>query len=217
MAAIVLVSGGIDSAVLVRELLGSHARVFPAYVREGLIWEDAELAHLQRYLAAIAAPGLEPLKILDLPMGDLLGRHWSLTGHGVPDADSADGSVYLPGRNLGLVAKAAILAAEVGAGTVALGILAGNPFPDATPEFLEAMSRSASLALAWPIRVEAPFGGLSKREVLERGAALPLELTFSCLQPVAERPCGACNKCEERRRAFAGIGRPDPTPYLAGR
>jgi 7-cyano-7-deazaguanine synthase len=200
---VALVSGGIDSAVLVWHLLRRPAQVVPVYIREGLAWEAAELAHLERYLAAIAAPGLDELCVLDLPVADLFGAHWSLSGADVPDAASADAAVYLPGRNLLLLAKAAVVAAEIGADSVALGLLRGNPFPDATPEFLGAMEQAISLGLAQPIRIEVPFAGMSKRDVVELGAGLPLDLTFTCLAPVGEAACGACNKCEERRRAFA--------------
>jgi len=216
VSVVVLVSGGIDSCALVGHLLSAGEAVQPVYVREGLVWEEAELAHLRRFLAAMAGPGLASLRILELPMGDLQAGHWSLTGEAVPTAESADEAVYLPGRNLVLVAKAAVLAAEIGATRIALGILAGNPFPDATPEFLAALGEAISLGLARPIAVIAPFAGLTKRDVLARAAALPLELTFSCLRPAGERPCGACNKCAERRRAFRECGRADPTPYMVG-
>lgn len=213
---VALSSGGIDSAVLVWHLLRQGHRVVPVYVREGLVWEKAELAHLRRFLAAIAEPLLEPLRILDVPMHDLaVPGHWSVSGQGAPDLDSADDAVYLPGRNLILLSKAGVLAAQIGAGAVAIGLLAGNPFPDATPEFLLAMERAISLGLGHPVRVEAPFADREKRQVLELGAGLPLELTFSCLAPEGERPCGACNKCAERRRAFSAANLPDPTPYLA--
>src|SRR5262249_36643105 len=102
----VLVSGGLDSAILVGEALRSHPAVHPLYVRSGLHWEAVELRCLRRFLAAVRAPALRPLVLLDLPVTDLYGEHWSLTGRGVPDADSADEAVFLPGRNVLLLAKA---------------------------------------------------------------------------------------------------------------
>ena len=85
-----------------------------------------------------------------------------------------------------------------------LGPLAGNPFPDATPAFFDAMARALSLGLAWPIAIEAPLAALHKADVIARGAALgvPLELTLSCMQPVDGLHCGRCSKCRERRDAF---------------
>lgn len=215
MTVIALVSGGIDSAVLTWWLLRQKRRVVPVYIRGGLLWEGAELAHLRRFLAAVAEPGLEPLQILEMPMADVTApSHWSVSGRGTPGGDSADAAVYLPGRNLVLLSKAAVLAAQVGADAIALGLLAGNPFPDATPEFLEAMERAMTVGLGHPLRLETPFAGFSKAKVLELGAKLPLDLTFSCLAPVGERPCGRCNKCAERHRAFCAADMTDPTPYL---
>ncbi len=214
MTVVALVSGGIDSAVLAWYLARQNRRVVPVYVREGLVWEAAELAQLGRFLAAVAAPGLEPLRILDVPMGDVTrNEHWSVSGRNTPAGDSPDAAVYLPGRNLILLSKAAVLAAEIGADAVALGLLAGNPFPDATPDFLNAMEHAISLGLGRPIRVVTPFSGMTKLQVLELGRSLPLELTFSCLAPHGERPCGCCNKCAERQRVFRAAGLPDPTPY----
>lgn len=216
MTVIALVSGGADSAVLVWWLLRQNRRVVPVYVREGLVWEESELAHLRLFLGAVAEPRLEPLRILEVPMADVTApSHWSVSGRETPDGESVDAAVYLPGRNLILLSKAAVLGAEIGAESIALGLLAGNPFPDATPEFLEAMERAMTLGLGRPTRVETPLARFCKVDVLKMGAELPLELTFSCLAPVGELPCGRCNKCAERRRAFCAAGMADPTPYFA--
>src|SRR4051812_7295912 len=76
----VLVSGGIDSAILCVDLLREFARVHPLYVRFGLRWEDVELSCLRRFLAEAGRgrPGLMPLQVLDEPVADVYGdRHWS--------------------------------------------------------------------------------------------------------------------------------------------
>src|SRR4051812_49976525 len=90
----VLASGGLDSAVLLAESLGDHAAVHPLYVRCGLAWEPAELDHLRRFLTAVAAPALRPLHVLEVPVADLYGEHWGLTGRGVPGADMPDEAVF---------------------------------------------------------------------------------------------------------------------------
>src|SRR4051812_46271683 len=95
----VLVSGGGDSAVLLAEAARAYPAVFPLYVAAGLHWEAAERAHLDRFLAAIHTPALRPLHVLQLPVTDVYGDHWSVTGEGVPGADTPDDAVYLPGRN----------------------------------------------------------------------------------------------------------------------
>ena len=212
----VLVSGGLDSAVLLAESLPDHAAVYPLYVRCGLAWEAAEVDHLHRFLAAVAAPSLRPLHVLELPVADVYGDHWGLTGRGVPGADTSDEAVFLPGRNVLLLGKALLWCHLRGVPALALAPLAANPFPDATPEFFAAYGAVVDRAVGGSVRVLLPYLGLTKSEVVRRGRGLPLGLTFSCLRPLRGRPCGACNKCAERRRAFAEAGLPDPTPYHPG-
>ena len=211
----VLVSGGLDSAVLLGEALRYHARVHPLYVRGGMFWEAEELRHLSRFLAALPCPALRALAILDLPVADLYGRHWSLTGKDVPDAASPDDAVFLPGRNVLLLAKALLWCHLRHVPALALGLLGSNPFPDATDGFFASFQGAVNEAVSGNVLVHRPYAGLSKAEVLRRGRTLPLELTFSCIHPSAGRHCGACNKCAERRRAFADAGIEDRTPYFS--
>jgi 7-cyano-7-deazaguanine synthase len=211
----VLVSGGLDSAILVGHLLSAGRRVTPFYVRSGLCWQEAELAALRRFLGALGSPQLESLVLLDLPLADVYGPHWSVTGRGVPAADSPDEAVYLPGRNALLLVKAAVWCRLHGIEELALGPLRTNPFADAAPEFFAAFEAALAQATGGPVRFSRPFAALDKREVMALGAALPLESTFSCLDPVDGLHCGRCNKCAERRTAFALVRRPDPTRYAA--
>jgi 7-cyano-7-deazaguanine synthase len=211
----VLVSGGLDSAILLAESLHNHSAVYPLYVRNGLSWEAVELHHLRNFLEAIHAPRLQPLHILDLPVADLYDAHWSLTGQNVPDADSPDEAVFLPGRNVLLLTKAMLWCHLHGVGAVALAPLGSNPFPDATLAFFNAFQEVVNQAVCGRVRVLRPYAELHKTEVMHRGRGLPLERTFSCIRPVGSRHCGRCNKCAERRRAFADAGLPDGTEYHA--
>ena len=212
----VLVSGGLDSAILVGESLRTHAAVYPLYVRCGLSWEPVELRHLRSYLDAIRGPALRPLTVLEMPVADLYAGHWSLTGRGVPDADSPDEAVFLPGRNVLLLAKAMLWCELRGVPAVALAPLEGNPFPDATPAFFEAYQDVVNRGIGGAVHVLRPYAGLKKGDLMRRGRGLPLEFTFSCIRPVGGRHCGRCNKCAERRRAFADAGLADPTDYQQG-
>jgi 7-cyano-7-deazaguanine synthase len=96
---------------------------------------------------------------------------------------------------------------------VALGLLKGNPFPDSTPEFFSRFQAAASQALSFELQIITPFADLSKAEVIQLGRGLPLELTFSCINPAGQDHCGACNKCAERRRSFVLAGVVDKTRY----
>ena len=210
----VLASGGLDSAVLIGELSQTSPCVWPIYVRAGLHWEDMEQQALESYLERLAAPAVQPLKVFHQPLGDVYGRHWSTSGEDVPDAQSEDAAVFLPGRNLVLLSSPAVWCCLQQVPTIALGVLGGNPFPDATDEYFRSFEQTVGIALQTSLRVVRPYGNLKKAEVVRRGKDFPLGESLSCIQPVQGAHCGACNKCEERRRAFLEAGVPDPTRYV---
>jgi len=209
----VLASGGVDSAVRAAELLRDGHVVHPIYVRFGLAWEATEEEHLRRFLATLAQSGLRQLVVLDLPVGPLYDAHWSVSGVDVPDDGSSDNAVYLPGRNLLLLAQPSVWCALHDIHTVALGTLKGNPFPDSTREFFDELGALVQRAMGHLLRVLTPYADLTKAHVLERGSGLALEHTFSCIDPRDGRHCGHCNKCAERRRAFAESSLEDVTHY----
>lgn len=199
-------------------LAASEARsgqVHPIYVSAGLAWEAQELAALERLLAAPAFAGMAPVARLSFTVRDLYpATHWALRGE-PPAFDTPDEDVYLTGRNVILLSKAAIHCAQRGIERIAIGPLAGNPFPDATPDFFAAMARALSLGLAHPLAIAAPFADKEKSDVIRLGVELgvPLELTLSCMNPKQGLHCGECSKCRERRDAFNEAGIADPTRY----
>jgi 7-cyano-7-deazaguanine synthase len=220
MTTAVLFSGGLDSAVLLAQALADGQEAQPIHVRAGLAWEDAESRAIARLLAAPPFSGrTRPSIELALDMRDVYPpTHWAVIGQ-PPAYDTPDEDVYLEGRNIVLVAKTAVLAARLGLDRIVLGPLAGNPFPDATPEFFNAMARALTLGLARPLAIAAPFSRLHKEDVIRLGVKLgvPLALTLSCMNPsgpTGDVHCGRCSKCRERRDAFAAAGIADPTPYV---
>lgn len=214
-----LLSGGLDSGILLGNLLASGRAVQPFYVRGGLRWEADELSAVSRLLSALAGPRLSELVVLDMPAADLYRDHWSVTGRGVPDADTPDEAVFLPGRNALVILKPALWCQMHGIEELALAPLVTNPFPDATAAFFDLFERTLCQAVEKPLRIVRPFGHLHKREVMQLGRELPLELTFSCIDPVRVAPdesglhCGRCNKCAERKAAFQDAGVEDRTKY----
>ena len=218
-ASLVLFSGGLDSAVLLAQERQSHAPVRPVHVRAGLAWEDAERRAIDRLLAAPAfSSGVEPLTTLTVDMRDVYpASHWAVAGH-PPAYDTPDEDVYLEGRNIVLLSKAAVLAARLGVTRIAMGSLSGNPFPDATPEFIRTMSRALTLGLGREIEVVTPLAAFHKDHVVRMGIELgvPLELSLSCMNPANDRHCGACSKCRERQHAFRDAGVEDRTTYVVG-
>ncbi len=213
-ATAVLLSAGLDSAVLAaHEARTSH--VHPVYVRTGLAWEDQERGMLTRLLGTAPFRHMAPVAELDFTVRDLYApTHWALRGE-APGFDTPDEDVYLTGRNIVLLSKAAIHCAQRRISRLVIGPLAGNPFPDATPTFFSTLGLALSLGLAHRIEIAAPFLTLHKADVIALGVTLsvPFELTLSCMQPVAGQHCGRCSKCRERRDAFVAAGVVDPTPY----
>ncbi len=211
--ACVLVSGGVESTILLHEALGRYRRVTPIYVRNHLRWEDTELFTLKNFLRNLRQGNLRPLKVLELSLRDLYENHWSITGIKIPDARSRDESVYLPGRNIIFFSKAAAYAAMHDIPVIEIGVLKGNPFPDSSKNFLKKLSGVLSLGLGKPIEIRAPFQKLNKEDVIVLGRKLPLEMTFSCINPKGYEHCGECNKCTERKKAFFAAGVFDKTKY----
>ena len=234
----VLLSGGLDSAVLIADEAGRDD-VQPVYVSVGLAWEAAERAIVERMLetspfrsTAPAPDGrsgrVRPLVALSVDMRDVYAAsHWAVEGK-PPAYHTPDEDVYLLGRNTVLLGKAGVFCATARIGRLVIGTLAHNPFPDATPEFRAAMAHALTLGLGRPLQIEAPYAAMSKAEVIRRGALLGVrfELTLSCMNPPLEQMadggrgqsavhCGECSKCRERHDAFVEAGVPDPTTYRA--
>lgn len=210
----VLVSGGLDSAILTVDLARRGHLVHPIYISTSLVWEAAELHHLRQFLEAIPNDKVQSLTLLKQPTDDLYNGHWSVNGIAVPDAATPDEAVYLPGRNPLLLVKAIVWCRLHGVDRLALAPLSSNPFPDATPEFFDNFAEVMSQATGGRIEIWRPFAALHKREVMRLANGLPLNKTFSCIQPAGLQHCGQCNKCAERQAAFKDSGIVDPTIYV---
>lgn len=232
MRTAVLLSGGLDSAVLAAQEAAEPGDriVQPIYVSVGLAWEAAEKAAVRELFSLLPhTERISPLVSLSVDMRDVYpAAHWAIEGR-PPGYHTPDGDVYLPGRNIVLLGKAAVYCAVAGIDRIVLGTLAHNPFPDATPAFRSAMAEALSLGLAHRLRIDAPFADARKADLVRRGTTMgvPLALTLSCMQPRESRElaeprkvrqpgfvhCGMCSKCRERHDAFVEAGIADPTDY----
>lgn len=207
-------SGGLDSAALVASFARQDREVWPMYVRCGLVWEEDELSFGRRFLDAFNHPRVMPLCVFHLPLTDLYEEsHWSLTGIDVPAAGTLDEDVYLPGRNLLLLAKPAVACVRQGIGELAMASLAANPFADAQPEFMRKFMEMIRASFGKSPRITQPFAQLSKADVLRQAGDAPLHFALSCLRPLAGQHCGTCNKCAERKAAFDAAEVTDATVY----
>ena len=217
-ATAVLCSAGLDSAVLLAvESSAGAERVRPIYISVGFAWETEEFAMLKRLVAAPPFAAIDEISELRVDMHDIYTTsHWAVRGD-PPAFDTLDSDVYLVGRNAMLLAKASVYCAHHGLGRIVLGTLAGNPFPDATPGFMNAMAQALSLGLAHGITIDTPLAAYRKSDVIRLGVKLgvPFGLTLSCMRPTRDKHCGLCSKCRERRDAFGETGIPDPAKYAA--
>lgn len=213
MNTVVLLSGGLDSAVLLAHLLDAgHAcrAVSVAYGQRHAREVDAAAAVAVRY-------GV-PHEVTALPPSLMAGS--ALTGgEPVPRGHYADPvmrATVVPNRNMLLLAVAGAVAVREGCGAVAYAAHAGDHpvYPDCRPEFTEAARELLGLCDYRPLDLLTPFVLWDKAGVVRRGAELgvPFGLTWSCYEG-AEWHCGRCGACVERREAFSLTGVPDPTRY----
>ncbi|MBI4055932.1 MAG: 7-cyano-7-deazaguanine synthase [Elusimicrobia bacterium] len=209
----ILVSGGLDSAILLGESLKKYTRVYPVYISANLRWEKAERHWLAKMLKSVRNSRLKTLKVLSVPTDDLLSeKHWGLSGP-TPDFHASDDSVYLPGRNLLLLSKAGVYCALNGIPRVALGTLVLNSFSDTKMKFFKNMQKAVKWGTGHDLKILAPFASLYKKDILKLVPGFPIEFTFSCIEPEGVWHCGRCAKCAERRQAFQEASIPDPTWY----
>ena len=124
-------------------------------------------------------------------------------------------STYVPFRNGLFLAAAASVAIGFGCEVIYYGAhsddAAGNAYPDCSEEFNRAINDAIYLGSGKQVRVEAPFVGLNKSDVVRIGTEIgvPFEKTWSCYEG-GEKPCGACGTCRDRIAAFEACGLKDP-------
>ena len=129
--------------------------------------------------------------------------------------DGSPVSTYVPFRNGLFLSSAASIALSKGCGIIYYGAhsddAAGNAYPDCSAVFNDAMNTAIYEGSGRQIKIEAPFVGMTKAEVVKTGLELgvPYELTWSCYEG-GDKPCGVCGTCIDRARAFELNGIKDP-------
>ena len=210
----VLVSGGVDSAVLVANQARDGRIVHPIYVRFGLSWEPTEEAHLRRFLGTLP-PEFEtrPLVVLGLPIADVYGAHWSVSGTDVPDETTSDAAVYLPGRNLLLLSKASVWCVLNGVEAIALGTLKGNPFADSSPDFFARFGALVECGLERRCRCWRRSRYDEVRGPRISAATSPCSTPSPALLRSTAAIVADATNVPNGETGFAGARMPDPTPY----
>ena len=224
--AVVLVSGGLDSATI---LAIAKAEGYEPYA----ISFDYGQRHRFELEAAgrvCAAAGVTRHIIVPLDLRPFGGS--ALTDEiAVPkdrsDAQMAEGIpiTYVPARNTIFLSVALGWAEVLGASDLFIGVNAVDysGYPDCRPEYIAAFRQLARLATksgvegmaAW--KIHAPLIALSKVDIIRRGISLEVDygLTHSCYDPDPQgRACGHCDSCQLRLKGFADAGLTDPAPYV---
>jgi 7-cyano-7-deazaguanine synthase len=220
--AVVLVSGGMDSAVtlaLAREQGFACHALSVAYGQR----HTSELAAAQRLAQVL---GVEH-KTVGVDLRSIGGS--ALTADiAVPEDEHGAAGIpvtYVPARNTIMLSIALGWAEVLGAGDLFCGVNAVDysGYPDCRPEFVAAFERLANLATRAGVegaglRVHAPLIGLGKADIVREGVRLGVDFaqTVSCYQADAEgRACGHCDACHLRAEGFRAVGVADPTRYRA--
>jgi 7-cyano-7-deazaguanine synthase len=219
MKAIVLLSGGLDSATCLLIAREERFEVFALSFDYG----QRHRVELERARALAARYGASDHRILRL---DLPARGSSaLTDVATAVPRDSLGSepipiTYVPARNTLFLSHAIAWAEVIGAQDVFIGAnaLDYSGYPDCRPEFLEAFERAANLGTKAGVegrrfRIRAPLLSMTKAEIISRAATLGLDfgLTVSCYDPSdSGRPCGHCDSCLLRSKGFQEAGLIDP-------
>jgi len=216
--AVVLVSGGLDSATALAIARDAGFECHALSVDYGQRHES-ELIAARRVTAALDVP----LMILPLDLRTIGGS--ALTDDiDVPEEETEGIPVtYVPARNTIMLSLAVGYAEVLGADDIFIGVNAVDysGYPDCRPEFIAAFQAMARLATragveGAPTTIHTPLIDLSKAEIIRKGMALGVDyaLTVSCYQADEEgRACGRCDSCRIRRAGFAAAGVEDPTEY----
>jgi 7-cyano-7-deazaguanine synthase len=223
--AVVLVSGGLDSATA---LAVARAEGYECHVLS-FDYGQRHRRELESARRVVAALGARRHLVLTLDLraigGSALtdeiavpkGRSHETIGQGIP-------VTYVPARNTIFLSYALAWAEVLGTGDIFIGVnvLDASGYPDCRPEYIEAFERMANLGTQAGaegrsrFHVHAPLIRWSKAEIVRHGADLGVDfaLTWSCYEPAADgRACGLCDSCQLRRRGFAEAGLADPVPY----
>jgi 7-cyano-7-deazaguanine synthase len=219
-AAVVLLSGGLDSATT---LAIARAQGFDCYALS-VEYGQRHSAELDAARRVAAATGVRDHRLMRVDLAGIGGSALTDSSIAVPEAPTSGIPVtYVPARNTIMLSLALGWAEVLAATDIFVGVNAidFSGYPDCRPEFIAAFENLAALATKAGVegqrcRINAPLIRLSKAEIIREGVRLGVDygLTVSCYQADAQgRACGKCDSCRLRRAGFEAAGVADPTAY----
>lgn len=220
--AVVLVSGGLDSATVIADAI---ARGFECYAISFNYSQrhDVELQAAKRICQEL--PVVEH-KIIDLDLSQIGGSALTDSSIDVPEEETSGIPVtYVPARNTIFLSIALGWAEVLGATNIFVGVNAVDysGYPDCRPEYIASFETMANLATkigteSQAIKIETPLIDLTKAQIIQKGITLGVDYskTISCYQADDEgRACGRCDSCRLRKQGFDDAGVDDPTRYVS--
>ncbi len=221
--AIVLLSGGMDSAVVAAVALNDGYDVSALHLNYGQRTQSREL---QAFYDLCEYYSIQEKLIVDIEYLNQIGGT-SLIDKSIPIPKNAVENTripntYVPFRNGNILAIAVSWAEVIGADAIYIGAntIDSSGYPDTSKEFLETFELAANLGTKFGIagssklKIKAPLIDLSKKDIVLKGKEfnVPFELTWSCYED-NEIACGECDSCLLRLRGFQEAGAIDPIPY----
>jgi 7-cyano-7-deazaguanine synthase len=211
---VIVLSGGPDSATVAYWAKAQGYQIFPITFNYGQIAvKETEAAQ------TIATKLGTTTKIINLSaLKEIYSDVTTLCNTDIPLTAEFSSPIIVPFRNAIFLSVAVAYASAVCAKEIFYGAHGSDEanYPDCRKEFYEAFEKAAQLGSEQDITIKAPFNGYKKSELLKEATKLgvPLELTWSCYRD-AEKHCGKCESCVNRKKAFKEAGLTDPTSYEA--
>src|SRR3989337_2481088 len=209
---VVVLSGGPDSATV------AYWAKKQGYAVHAITFKYGQIALREVDSARKIAEKIDaPIKVVDLSsLTEVFGEVTSLCNENISMTSSFSQPIIVPFRNAIFLSVAVSYANSICVNKIFYGAQGSDePFyPDCRREFYKAFEKAACLGTGTEITIEAPFSDKPKSETIKAGAELgvPFELTWSCYRN-GQKHCGKCESCVNRKKAFVGVGIPDPTEY----
>ena len=218
-SAVVLLSGGLDSATVLAEAVAAGFQVHTLAVDYG----QRHRSELQASEAISQAFGAKSHRVVSVDLRTIGGS--ALTDDIDVPVEPSEGIpvTYVPARNTLMLSLALGMAEVLDACDLFIGVNAVDysGYPDCRPAFIESFQSLCNLATKAGVEgarftIHTPLIDLTKAEIIQRGLSLGVDysMTVSCYQADEQgRACGVCDSCRLRRQGFERAGVSDPTRY----